>query len=153
MCHVHKESRKKKNSKEIVNQKVLEPLKKKEKKITTTWGYLKQIQTSADNGEKKRKMYIRRTSKLLETNLCCRNPIKEINTWAVFLVRSLEPFLKRIMHKVFHPRDDIYRLCVKKRRRKKNRHRWCIITRITVKRANRESAANNNSGQIVTGKG
>ena len=33
------------------------------------------------------KTYLRRTKKLLETNLYCRNTIKGINTWAVPLVR------------------------------------------------------------------
>ena len=40
------------------------------------------------------KEYLRRTRKLLETKLCCRNLIKEINIWAVSLVRYSGPFLK-----------------------------------------------------------
>ncbi len=41
-----------------------------------------------------RKEYLRRTRKLLETKLNSRNLIKEINTWAVPLVRYSGPFLK-----------------------------------------------------------
>ena len=41
--------------------------------------------------EKFKKEYLRRTRKLLETKLCCRNLIKRINTWAVFLVRCSGP--------------------------------------------------------------
>ena len=40
------------------------------------------------------KEYLRRTRKLLETTLFCRNLIKGINTWAVSLVRYSGPFLK-----------------------------------------------------------
>ena len=40
------------------------------------------------------KEYLRRTRKLLETKLNCRNLIKGINTWAVILVRYSGPFLK-----------------------------------------------------------
>ena len=39
-------------------------------------------------------LYLRRTSKLLETKLYNRNFIKGINTWAVSLVRYLETSLK-----------------------------------------------------------
>ena len=44
--------------------------------------------------EKIQREYLRRTRKLLETKLCCRNLIKGINTGAVSLVRYSEPFLK-----------------------------------------------------------
>ena len=44
--------------------------------------------------EKIQKEYLRRTRKLLETKLSCRNLIKGINTWAVPLVRYSGPFLK-----------------------------------------------------------
>ena len=44
--------------------------------------------------DKIRKEYLRRTRKLLETKLSCRNFIKRKNTWAVPLVRYSEPFLK-----------------------------------------------------------
>ena len=40
------------------------------------------------------KEYAKRTRKLLETKLSCRNLMKGINTWAVPLVRYLGPFLK-----------------------------------------------------------
>ena len=44
--------------------------------------------------EKINKEYLRKTRKLLETELSCRNLIKGINTRAVPLVRYLGPFLK-----------------------------------------------------------
>ena len=47
-----------------------------------------------DMKEKIKKEYLRRTKKLLGTNLYSRNLIKEINSWAILLVRFLEPFLK-----------------------------------------------------------
>ena len=78
-----------------------------------------------------RKEYLRRTRKLLETKLSCRNLIKGINTWAVPLVRYSGPFLKWIreelkqmdqrtrklmtMHKALHPRDDVDRLYVSRK--------------------------------------
>ena len=40
------------------------------------------------------KEYLGRMRKLLETKLHCRNLIKRINTWAISIVRYLEPFLK-----------------------------------------------------------
>ena len=78
------------------------------------------------------KEYLRRTRKLLETKLSCRNLIKEINTWAVPLVRYSGPFLKwardelkqmdqrtrklMTMHKALHPRDDVDRLYVPRKK-------------------------------------
>ena len=75
-----------------------------------------------------KKEYLRRTRKLLETKLNCRNLIKGINTWAVPLVRYSGSFLKwtreelkqmdqrtrklMTMHKALHPRDDVDRLYV-----------------------------------------
>ena len=44
--------------------------------------------------DKIKKEYLKRTRKLLETKLSCRNLIKGINTWAVRLVRYSGPFLK-----------------------------------------------------------
>ena len=40
------------------------------------------------------KEYLRRTRKLLETKVSCRDLIKGINTWTVPLVRYTGPFLK-----------------------------------------------------------
>ena len=40
------------------------------------------------------KEYLRRTKKLLETKLSCRNLIKVLNTWTVTFVRYSGPFLK-----------------------------------------------------------
>ena len=81
--------------------------------------------------DKIRKEYLRRTIKLLETNISSRNLIKRINTWAVPLVRCSGPFLKwtkdelkqmdqrtrkqMTMHKALHPRDDIDRLNVSRK--------------------------------------
>ena len=75
--------------------------------------------------------YLRRTRKLLETKLSCRNLIKGINTWAVPLVRYSEPFLKwtrdelkqmdqrtrklMTMHNALHPRYDVDRLYVSRK--------------------------------------
>ena len=73
--------------------------------------------------DKIKKEYRRRTRKLLETILSCRNLIKGVNTWAVLLLRYSGPFLKwtrdevrqmdqrtrklMTMHKALHPRDDV----------------------------------------------
>ena len=46
---------------------------------------IKQVETK----EKMKKEYFRRTRKLLEIKLACRNLIKVITTWIVFLVRYL----------------------------------------------------------------
>ena len=78
------------------------------------------------------KEYLRRTRKLLETKLNSRNLIKGINTWAVLLVRYSGPFLKwtrdelrqmdqrtrklMTMHKALHPRDDVNRLYVPRKK-------------------------------------
>ena len=77
------------------------------------------------------KEYLRRTRKLLETKLSCRNLIKGINTWAVLHVRYSGPSLKWTsdefkqmdqrtrklmnMHKALHPRDDVDRLYVSRK--------------------------------------
>ena len=77
------------------------------------------------------KEYLRRTRKLLETKLNCRNLIKGIDTWAVPLVRYSGPFLKwtrdelkqmdqrtrKLMtkHKALYPRDDVDRLYVSRK--------------------------------------
>ena len=45
--------------------------------------------------EKIKKEYLRRMRKPLETKLNSRKLIKEMNTWAVHLVRYSGPFLKR----------------------------------------------------------
>ena len=81
------------------------------------------------------KEYLRRTRKLLKTKFKSRNIIKGINTWAVPHTRYSGPFLKwtrdelkqmdqrtrkiMTMHKALHPRDDVNRLCFKKRGRKR----------------------------------
>ena len=85
---------------------------------------IKQVQMK----ETIQKEYLRRTRNLLETKLSSRNLIKEINTWAVSLIRYSGPFLKwtrdelkqmdqrtrklMTMHKALHPRDDVDRLYV-----------------------------------------
>ena len=81
--------------------------------------------------EKYLKDYLRRTKKLLETKLYCRNLVKGTNTWAVPLVRYPGPFLKwtreelkqidqrtrklMTMHKALHPREDVNRLYVSRK--------------------------------------
>ena len=73
--------------------------------------------------DKIQKEYLRRTRKLFETKLNCRNLIKGINSWAVPLVRYSGPFLKwtrdelkqmdqrtrklMTMHMALHSRDDV----------------------------------------------
>ena len=77
--------------------------------------------------DKTQKEYLR-IRKLLETKHSSWNLIKEINTWAVLLVRYSGPFLKwtrdemgqrnrklRNMHKALHPRDDVNRLYVSRK--------------------------------------
>ena len=73
------------------------------------------------------KEYLRRTRKLLETNLNCRNLNKGINTWAVPSLDTRDPFSSElrqmdqrtrrlmIMHKALHPRDDVDRLYVSRK--------------------------------------
>ena len=76
--------------------------------------------------EKIKKEYFKRTRKLLEIKLHYRNLIKEINAWAVLLIRISWLFLKwsreelkqmdwrtrkvMTMHKVLHLQDNIDRL-------------------------------------------
>ena len=83
---------------------------------------------TSENERLFKKIYLRRTGKQLETNLCSRNLIKGINTWSVPLVRYLGPLLKwtrdelrpmdqrtrklMTMHKALHPRVDVDRLYV-----------------------------------------
>ena len=85
----------------------------------------------AEMKEKIQKEYLRRTRKLLETKLNSRNLIKEINTWAVPLVRYSAPFLKwtrdelkqmgqrtrklMTMDKALYPRDDVDRLYISRK--------------------------------------
>ena len=85
----------------------------------------------AEMKEKIPKEYLRRTRKLHETKLNCRNLIKGINTWAVPLIKYSGPFLKwtrdelkqmdqrtrKLMttHKALHPRDDVDRLYVSRK--------------------------------------
>ena len=79
----------------------------------------------ADMKEKIKRQCLRRTRKLHKIKLLS-NLIKEISTWAIFLVRYSEPFLKwsrerlkqmdlrtrklKTMHKALHPRDNVDRL-------------------------------------------
>ena len=77
--------------------------------------------------DKMQKEYYRRTRKLLETKLSCRNLIKVINTWAVHLIRDelkqMDQRTRKLMtmHKTLHPRDDVYRMTItRKQNRKKN---------------------------------
>ena len=92
-----------------------------------TYKYLEMLEVDTTKQqeikEKIKKEYLRRTRKLLETKLYCRNHIKGINTWVVALVRYSGPFLKWTreelkqmdkrtrklitMHKVLHHRDNV----------------------------------------------
>ena len=90
---------------------------------------IKQVETK----ERIKKEYFRRKRKKLETKLNSRNLIKEINTWAISLVRYSGPFLKCIreelkqidqrtrklitIHKSLHPRDDFDRRHVSRKKR------------------------------------
>ena len=81
--------------------------------------------------DKIKKEYLRRTRKLLEIKLYCRNHIKGINTWAVSLISYSGPFLKwtreelkqmdqktrklMTVHKALHSRDDVDRLYVSRK--------------------------------------
>ena len=69
--------------------------------MTEEWNY--QIMTKLEhsenhqttrNGRQNSKRYLKRSRKLLETKLSCRNLIKGINTWAMSLVRYSGPFFK-----------------------------------------------------------
>ena len=79
------------------------------------------------------KKYLRRTKKQLKTRLYSRNLNKGINTWTVLFVRYSGPFVqwkreelkqmdqrtrrKRMkMHKALHPRDDVDRLYVSRKK-------------------------------------
>ena len=98
--------------------------------------------------KKNLKEYHRRTRKVLETKLYCRNLIKGITTWAVSLVRYSGQFLKwtrkklqqidqrtrKLMtsYEVLHPTDNIERLYMSKRRKRTHQHwreRGCINTK------------------------
>ena len=81
--------------------------------------------------EKIKTKYLRRTRKLVETKLLCRNLIKGINTWAFPLVRYSGQFLKKMreelqqmdqrtrklitMNKALHRKDDVDRLYVSRK--------------------------------------
>ena len=95
--------------------------------------------------EKIQKEYLRRTTKLLETKLSCRNLIEGINTWAVPLVRYSGPFLNwtrdelkqmdqrtrklMTMHKALYSRDNVDRLYVSRKEGGTGRH-WRQCWRI-----------------------
>ena len=82
--------------------------------------------------KRERKEHLRRMRKLLETQLCIRNLIREINIRTAPFVRNSGPFLKwtkqelrqidqrrgklMTVHKALHPRDDIENcLCQEKK--------------------------------------
>ena len=86
-------------------------------------------------------MYQRRMRKLFEIKLCSRNLIKEMNALAVPLARYEGPFLKwtkeelkqmdlrtrklMTMHLALHPRDDVDRLYVSRKKRKMRTCQQC----------------------------
>ena len=65
-----------------------------EKETSKYLGIFKVDMKSGYERKKMKKEYLRRTRKLLETKLCSRNLMKEINTWAVPHVRYTELFLE-----------------------------------------------------------
>ena len=117
------------NRMEISNQDKIRTLEEKE-----TYKYLGILEADTikqvEIKDKIQKEYLRRTRKLLETKLSSRNPIKEINTWAVPLVGYSGPLVKwtreelkqmdqrtrklMSMHKALYPRDDVDRLYVRR---------------------------------------
>ena len=116
---------------ELPNQEKIRMLREKE--IYKYLGILEaETIKQEENKEKILKEYLRRTRKLLETKLYSRNLIKEINTWAVPLVWYSGLFLKwtreelkqmdqrtrklMTMHKALHPRDDVDRLYVPRKK-------------------------------------
>ena len=78
---------------EVPNQQKIRTLGEKE-----IYNYLGIMEADtikqAEIKKKLKKRYIRRTKKLLESNLYSRNLIRGINTWDVLLVRYSGPFLK-----------------------------------------------------------
>ena len=115
------------------NYQVKTRLERSEKrKPTNTWASWRLISSNKWRWNKIKKEYLRRTTKLLETKLSSRKLIKGINTWALSLVRYSGPFLKRTreelkqidqrttklmtMHKALHPRDDVNRIYVSRKR-------------------------------------
>ena len=80
---------------ELRNQVVSRTLGEKE-----TYKYLGILEADiikqVEMKEKIQKEYLRRSKKLLETELYSRNLVKGINTWASTLVRYSGPFLKWI---------------------------------------------------------
>ena len=78
---------------ELSNQDKIRKFGEKE-----TYKYLGILETDAirrvEMKEEIKKEYLRRTRKLLRSKLSSRNLIKEINIWAVHLVRYSEPFFK-----------------------------------------------------------
>ena len=119
------------NGMKLPNQDEIRTLGKK--KIYKYLGILKaDTIKKGEMKEKIKKEYLRRARKLLEIKLYRRNLIKGINTWAVLLVRYSGTFskqarekLKQIdrrtrklmtMHKALHPRDDVDRLYVSRKR-------------------------------------
>ena len=115
---------------ELLNQVVIRTLKEK-----NTFKYSRVLEADTikqeEMKEKILKEYLRRTRKLLETKLYCKNFVKRINTWAVPLVRYSGPFLKwtreelkqidqrtknrMTMHKALHLRKDVDRLYVSRK--------------------------------------
>ena len=119
-----------KNGLKLPNQDKIRTLGEKE-----TYKYLGILETDTikqvEMKDKIQKEYLRRTRKLLETKLSCRNLIKGINTWAALLVRNSGPFVKwtrnelkqmdqrtrkqMTMHEEFYPRNDVDRLYVSRK--------------------------------------
>ena len=118
------------NGMELPNQDKIETFAENE-----TYKYLGILEADTikqlEMKDKIQEEYLRRTRKLLETKLSCRNLIKGINTWALPFVRYSGSLLKwtrdelkqmdqrtrklMTMHMAFHPRDNIDRLYVSRK--------------------------------------
>ena len=133
MCYAHNEKWKKTIDWRNRTTKSRKNQCSEKSKLTSIWEYWKQRhhQTSGDE-RKDKKEYLKRTRKQLETKLYCRNLIKGINSWPVLLVRYSGPYLQwtrnelqqmdqrtrrlMTMYKALHPRDDIDRLYVSRKK-------------------------------------
>ena len=136
-----------------------------------TYKYLRILEAGTIKQEERKnkiqKEYLRRTRKLLETKLSCRNLIKGMNTWAVPLVRCSGPFLKwtrdelrqmdqRTRKRIDHAQGITSQgcswqtICTKKRGRKRScqhrRQRWHIDT--TTRRLHRKTRTRTDYGRL-----
>ena len=96
MCHAYNEKRKKTNKGRSRTTKLrIKSEYSKKKQTINSWKYWMRTVLSMRRGKKKikKREYIKRTRKLLETKIHSRNLIKLMNNWAVSFVRYSGPFL------------------------------------------------------------